>query len=518
MPPDGLFLEITRYEPADLRAMKGSAGPAHYGAFAIGTGRFAAATYYDLGQAEELDDLIALMREDTSSEPSLQGGYVTIRPSEARRLHGDAMTEPQDSHVTHVRSGQRIERAGELNAEAFRSFMCRIENGEPLLHSEIRQLITDGSDRGPTTERPAAARAPESADAPPPARDLAVETADQLPDTDSTGAAKLIGHRLLQPLARRLKHAKHLAIAPDSNFWLIPFSVLSDGNRAPLVTQVDITLVNPEVSDPGDGDTMVPRSAPARPPGAPLVIAAPAYSSSAVPTTVTFLAPLPGARKEGLAVAALLGTTCHSQADATDTLLRTTAAPAVLHLATHGFAVPDRRAGGLRNAKEIPDDVHGLELLGNMDNPEYRTGLTFARAEDWFDQGNGLPGPGDGLLLAVDIANLDLEGTELVVLSACHTGMGQVETDDTPWSLARSFRQAGAGAVVMSLWTVPDDSTRILMEAFYTRLLDAVTPARALRDAQLLLISSGASPRQWAAFTCWGSSTSTPLVSMVARS
>ena len=96
--------------------------------------------------------------------------------------------------------------------------------------------------------------------------------------------------------------------------------------------------------------------------------------------------------------------------------------------------------------------------------------------------------------------------------------MAQVAANDSPWSLGRAFQRAGARTVVMSLWKVSAYSTRLLMEAFYARLSDGAAPAQALRDAQLLLRSCGASPRQWGAFTCMGTTAIMPVMVRPARS
>lgn len=237
----------------------------------------------------------------------------------------------------------------------------------------------------------------------------------------------------------------------------------------------------------------------------PLVIADPAFRKGP-PTALLAPEPsfveLPGAYEEGVAVAALLGTQCYTGHEATDMLVRQARSPRVLHLATHGFALPDRRPGGISWVGN--EGLRGFALLANANDPDLRAGLALAGAVDWAAHGEKLPGPGDGLLLAADVAKLNLSGTALVVLSACETGVGQVAAGDATWSLARAFRRAGARVVVMSLWRVPDQSTRLLMEDFYRRFLDGDSPAHALRHAQLAVMSAGAPPRHWAPFTCWG--------------
>jgi CHAT domain-containing protein len=99
---------------------------------------------------------------------------------------------------------------------------------------------------------------------------------------------------------------------------------------------------------------------------------------------------------------------------------------------------------------------------------------------------------------------LDLLTTELVVLSACQTGLGRVHVGEGVFGLRRAFVLAGARTLVMSLWKVPDDQTRELMEDFYRRLLDGEGRAEALRQAQLATKAKHPDPFYWGAFICQG--------------
>jgi CHAT domain-containing protein len=108
----------------------------------------------------------------------------------------------------------------------------------------------------------------------------------------------------------------------------------------------------------------------------------------------------------------------------------------------------------------------------------------------------------DGLLTAEDVSGLDLLATELVVLSACETGLGQVRTGEGVFGLQRAFVLAGAKTLVMSLWAVPDLSTAILMERFYENLLTRrLGRAEALRQAQAYarILTVGAIRDTWLA-------------------
>src|SRR5262245_29556129 len=120
-----------------------------------------------------------------------------------------------------------------------------------------------------------------------------------------------------------------------------------------------------------------------------------------------------------------------------------------------------------------------------MENPMLRSGLALAGANTWLKAGNLPEKAEDGLLTAEDVTGLDLLATELVVLSACETGLGQVHVGEGVFGLRRAFVLAGAKTLVMSLWKVPDEPTRELMEDFYGRLLAGRGRAEALPEAKL---------------------------------
>lgn len=102
---------------------------------------------------------------------------------------------------------------------------------------------------------------------------------------------------------------------------------------------------------------------------------------------------------------------------------------------------------------------------------------------------------------------MKLQGTELVVLSACDTGLGEVKAGEGVFGLRRGFVLAGARTLVMSLWKVPDEATRLLMQLFYSNLLEEkMGRAEALRQAQLTLRKEAKyqDPFFWGAFICQG--------------
>ncbi|MCD8292903.1 MAG: CHAT domain-containing protein [Prevotellaceae bacterium] len=156
--------------------------------------------------------------------------------------------------------------------------------------------------------------------------------------------------------------------------------------------------------------------------------------------------------------------------------------PNVLHIATHGHYWPESEA---KNS-----DLSIMAMLNDDSQSRYvedkaltRSALFFAGAENAFD-GEEMPeGIDDGILTAKEISTLDLRGLELVVLSACQTGLGEI-TGDGVFGLQRGFKKAGANAMLMSLRNVNDAATRLLMERFYKGLLNKKTKLEALKEAQ----------------------------------
>ena len=223
---------------------------------------------------------------------------------------------------------------------------------------------------------------------------------------------------------------------------------------------------------------------------------------------------LPGTRAEGERVAALLDVSPWLDATALEGRLKTAChSPRILHLATHGFFLPDQQRDLNREGRGFGFDFgefsgarDGLARLSGpmMENPMLRSGLALAGANTWLKAGNLPEEAEDGLLTAEDVTGLDLLATELVVLSACETGLGQVHVGEGVFGLRRAFVLAGAKTLVMSLWKVPDEQTRELMEDFYGRLLAGQGRAEALREAQLAMKAKYPDPFYWGAFICQG--------------
>jgi CHAT domain-containing protein len=110
----------------------------------------------------------------------------------------------------------------------------------------------------------------------------------------------------------------------------------------------------------------------------------------------------------------------------------------------------------------------------------------------------------DGILTAEDVAGWNLSNTELIVLSACETGISDIVTGEGVFGLRRAFVLAGTLTLVMSLWKVPDEQTKELMIDFYKYILSGKPRAEALRNAQLAMKEKYPDPYYWADFICQG--------------
>ncbi|MFN0214054.1 MAG: CHAT domain-containing protein [Saprospiraceae bacterium] len=173
-------------------------------------------------------------------------------------------------------------------------------------------------------------------------------------------------------------------------------------------------------------------------------------------------------------------------------------APKVLHLATHAFFFPDPKFKP-RDAR-VKSEIDATAFIMS-EHPMIRSGLVLAGANHTWAGGKPLKGMEDGILTAYEISQMNLGGTELVVLSACETGLGDIKGNEGVYGLQRAFKIAGAKYLVMSLWQVPDYQTEKLMAAFYTEWLKGKkTIPDAFRSAQLQMRAQHPKPFNWAGF------------------
>jgi CHAT domain-containing protein len=210
--------------------------------------------------------------------------------------------------------------------------------------------------------------------------------------------------------------------------------------------------------------------------------------------------PLPGTEKEiedinDVLTNSKFKTTLVTGNEATEEAVKDLKDPGLVHIATHGFFMPDIG---------ISDDspVFGIEPSAAREKPMLRSGVLLKGAAYTFHgvDHKEISNENNGVLTAYEVMNLDFDQTSLVVLSACETGLGDMKTGEGVYGLQRAFLVAGADALIMSLWKVNDEATQKLMTSFYRNLSTSSDYKQAFKKAQLALKKEYSDPYFWGAF------------------
>jgi len=181
----------------------------------------------------------------------------------------------------------------------------------------------------------------------------------------------------------------------------------------------------------------------------------------------------------------------------------------IIHIATHGFFYPDPKEVKQDSAKEEKTEHGDLVFRGGNNgfgvwsfvknpNPLMRSGLVLAGANDVWNREEQTEGE-DGVLTAQEVAHIDMRKTNLVVMSACETGLGDIKGSEGVYGLQRAFKMAGVKFLIMSLWQVPDKETEEFMTTFYTKLLKLKDIKQAFNHTQKEMRDKY-DPYFWAAF------------------
>lgn len=335
---------------------------------------------------------------------------------------------------------------------------------------------------------------------------------------------------VLGPLRNEIDSALRWVISPDGPLWVVPWAALT---VEPGVYAVERHVIHLVISG-RDLVAATMRTAAPKHDERPAIIADPDFDfrPSAIPPAS---APVPGAdtsepglvaSREGFMRApaiplkfsaaeaqevaprlkkfAGVAPVVYQGSAATEAAFKRLRGPRVLLLSTHGNFLENPEPSAGSAARSIAGD--GLPA-----NPLLRCALLFAGVNRFVGAPEGPPpGEEDGVLTGLEIVGTDLRGTDLVVLSACETGLGELRVGEGVAGLRQAFQIAGATSVVSSLWNVDDEATANLVADFFDELSTGQDPASALRGAQVRRIADrrqimgGANPYFWAAFSITG--------------
>jgi CHAT domain-containing protein len=318
----------------------------------------------------------------------------------------------------------------------------------------LRKLVTKGRNeigsRGRATVQKVAAQ-----------KVAAQKVVEQTPTESLQDNLQKLHQLLIEPIAQDLPTDPNqpVIVLPQGELFLVPFAALPNPQGQPLIEKHTLAIA-PSIQTLEFTQAIAKRP---KSQGTVVVVGDPKMPEFGGAT----LAPLPGARQEAITIGKLLKTAPILGEQATKSfVLQQMPSAKILHFATHGLL------------DTVQGDIPGAIALAPS-------------------------GKDSGLLSSGEIFDLKLNNADLVVLSACDTGRGEI-TGDGVVGLSRSFVAAGAPSVLVSLWAVDDGSTGELMSEFYRQLQTQPNKAQALRQAMLKIRKQRPEPFHWAAFTLIG--------------
>ncbi|NQU15796.1 MAG: CHAT domain-containing protein [Desulfobacteraceae bacterium] len=335
---------------------------------------------------------------------------------------------------------------------------------------------------------------------------------------------------VFEPLKKEIGDKKEIFISPDGNLNLIPFEVLQGpdgryliedytfnylaagrdllGFEQPKEKQAGKALL---IGDP-DFDMTMEEKEPVLEKLAQTRVKRKEIPRRSMDMGGFRFKRLPGTKKEVESIKSLLGkenTFLYTGKEALEEVLKKHKVPRIVHLATHGFFLKDQ------DSWEISPKMPGRAVYSftmpkprtkkkiKVENPMLRSGFALAGANRAGELAN-VPAD-DGIVTSEEILGLRLRGTEMIVLSACDTGLGEVKAGEGVFGLRRAFAQAGARSLIMSLWQVPDRETSELMEEFYRNVLKRkMNRCQALRQAALKQMKIAKDRYGYPYPLCWG--------------
>lgn len=440
LPAQSALVEFVQFHVMDPHTVLGQGDiptpTTHYVAFVLRSDNHEHIQVVDIGDAEELDGLVAEYRHAITGERETQAG------GESLNMENYDSAEPNQMLLS--------------NREALRS--------------SFEESISD----------------------------FESVYAQKVEDDSHLRIGQKLKTKIIDPLLPAITGCTRLLLAPDGDLYRLPFDALPLDEDRYVIDAYELsylTVGRDVLRFTADSDTSEP----------PVVAADPNYNLGSTDNKDGPFWHLLCASEEGTEVAKLLEVSPLMGDAVCEHMLKILRSPAILHLATHGFV--------LSSPPPVPD-VNALkqESVGDLQrlsarrftNPLLLSGLALAGANTWL-AGGTLPDEAEnGILYAADVIGIDLHATELVVLSACSTGLGNIHVGEGVYGFRRAFVLAGVQTLVTSLWPIADCVARDLMVHFHKWVLKGKGRSTALRLAQREIRRCHHHPRYWAAFVCQG--------------
>ncbi|NEQ98663.1 MAG: CHAT domain-containing protein [Cyanothece sp. SIO2G6] len=504
IPDNAVLIEYIRYQSVDPRNNQNGLGSDRYAVYLLfPNGQIEA---IDLGDAAEVDAAIESFNQllqNRSADLQRAGAAPTIRTDVVEQVPDDISTLVFDPIAPHLRTTDHllISPDGQLNLLPFEALQPEPGGDYLIQHYQISYL-NSGRDLlkfdllKPSTN-PAVIIANPDYDT---AADVSLPTVEA--DLVANGD---------RPLPKSLSQdGRGTSIRP-------PFSrpERETSIRPPFSRSERETSIRPPFSRPGRRGWGMRADQPAPP--AQLAVGTESGTANNRRSTELGLlqvGPLPGTAAEAEAIRPLLpNANILTETAATENLLKSVQSPRILHIATHGFFLENIDRPAPNDQRSIRIEPFDNPLAGSItpgvavENPLLRSGLALAGFN------TRTSGDEDGVFTALEASQLNLSGTQLVVLSACDTGLGDISNGEGVYGLRRAFAIAGAESQLMSLWQVSDFGTQSLMARYYENLTAGMGRSEALREVQLEMIEQGGQyshPYYWAAFILAGDWRSLP--------
>ena len=321
-----------------------------------------------------------------------------------------------------------------------------------------------------------------------------------------------LGSKIIKPLEKHIKNKKTLFISPDSELNKVPFAAIGSFDNSELlgdIFKLRLLTTGRELVTLNKEKNLINKKS--------IVVANPNFNFSGkkLKNTTALMSTkvlkdqkrsfdqgkriwlsLPGTKKEADVISKITNARLFLEEAASALNIQKEESPKILHIATHSFYIGDNKNDNL-----ISENIFANPIVNNkrIENPLLRSGIVLAGANYPEKNLND-----DGYLTALEVSKLNWNGTELVVVSGCESGQGDLQSGEGVYGLKRAITVAGARSSLLSLWKVDDKATAEFMESFYLKLKSGESRANALSKTQKEFrehpIKAWQHPNVWAAF------------------